>query len=657
MAWGGTQAQTEFWRLLRSRLTRRRLAKVVALSTAGAAVIAGAMPQPASAFKLFGYSFFESDVKPTSPDAQPYKIEVNVTGGDKALTSAVQNASALYSGKDETPPPSTPAFLSRARAEYERILGALYTTGHYGGTISILVNGQRLEQIPVDATLPHPVPVVINVDPGPAFTFGIILMKGRAPPSPADDNPKTMTPERLGLVSGAPAGSDVVLQSEQALVDGWRRLGYPKAKPLPRLIVADHVNHRLNVTIGVDPGRLARYGAVTVTGTKDMDPDFVARQTGLVPGERYDPAEIALAKQRLQHLQVFSTTSIIEGDAIASNGTMPLMVTVAERPLHVFGAGASYSTTDGAGVNGYWEQRNLFGQAERLRFDTSVSGASSADPKNLTYSGGVTFVKPGVITPFTDLTAQLLARREVYDPYSQNTYRGRIGLAHEFSQQLKGSLSINGEYDQVSDGFGHRDLLFFSLPGELAYDTTDDKLEPTRGYRIKAALEPFYEQKFGNFGMVSRLDGSAYFSFDSMGHYVLAGRAAVGSIVGAPADEMPADRLFFAGGGGSVRGFDYRSLGPKLPNGVIVGGRSLVEGSLEMRVKVTDSIGIVPFLDAGSAFDSTYPNFSERMRVGAGLGLRYYTGLGAIRLDVARAITREQGDPAFAVYIGLGEAF
>jgi translocation and assembly module TamA len=169
--------------------------------------------------------------------------------------------------------------------------------------------------------------------------------------------------------------------------------------------------------------------------------------------------------------------------------------------------------------------------------------------------------------------------------------------------------------------------------------------------------------------LVSRVDGSAYFSFDSMGRYVLAGRVALGSIVGAPADEMPADRLFFAGGGGSVRGYDYRSLGPKLPNDYIVGGESLAEASLEMRIKVTDTIGIVPFVDAGSAFSSSFPNFDETIKVGAGLGLRYYTGLGAIRLDVARGLTQVEGrvlnggdvkrlhTPPVAIYIGLGESF
>ncbi|WP_454814627.1 autotransporter assembly complex protein TamA [Labrys neptuniae] len=669
MAWGDRQAMRGLSRLERLMPARQRLAKGLALSVAVMALIAGAKPQPAAAFKLFGYNFFGSDEKPVSPDAQTYKIEVVIAGGDKDIKSAVEGASSLYSGKDETPPPSTPAFLSKARTEYDRILGTLYANARYGASISILVNGRKLEEIPVDATLPHPVPVVVNVNPGPVFTFGRIRLENRAPHSPIDDIPKTKTPERLGLEPGHQANSDIVLSAEQAMIDAWRRQGFPKAKALPRVITADHVNNRLDVTLAVEPGRLARYGRMTVDGTKDMNPAFVARQTGLRPGDQYDPAEIELAKRRLQRLQVFSTTSIVEGDAIAADSTMPLMITVSERPLHVFGAGAEYSTTDGIGLNGYWEHRNLFGEAERLRFDATVAGVDSTDPTKFTYSGGVTFVKPGIFDPFTDLTAQLLAKREVYDPYSQNTFRARIGLAHEFSERLTGKIALNGEYDQVEDFYGKRNLLLFSLPGELAYDTTDDKLEPTRGYRLKGTLEPFYEAKFGNFGAMTRIDGSAYFSFDAMGRYVLAARVAVGSIVGAPANELPGDRMFYAGGGGSVRGYNFRSLGPKLDNGFVVGGRSLLEGSLEMRIKVTDSIGIVPFVDAGSAFSTSYPSFDEDMKIGAGVGLRYYTSLGAIRVDIARGLTpvkgfviedgkvKKKNTPPFALYIGLGESF
>ena len=257
-----------------------------------------------------------------------------------------------------------------------------------------------------------------------------------------------------------------------------------------------------------------------------MDPDFVAWQTGLIPGQEYDPDDLDRALRRLRRLQVFNSTRIVEADEVTPQGTLPLTVQVAERPLHVFGGGASYSTEDGAGVEGYWEHRNLFGRAERLRFEGRVAGIDSTDPRDFIYFAACTFIKPGVFTPTTDLIATISASRDVYDPYIQNTFRGRIGFAHEFFEGLTAKVSANGEYDQVDDGFGKRDLVLASLPSEIAYDGTDDKLEPTTGYRVKLSVEPFHEFRFENTGVFSRIDGSTYFSFDEDGRYVLAVRAA-----------------------------------------------------------------------------------------------------------------------------------
>ena len=619
-------------------------------------LVLAALPDRAWAFKLFGYAFFEDEKRPPSPDAQSYAIDMPVTTSDEDLANKVRAASLLYSEKDDTPPPSTAAFLSRARGEYDRITAALYANGHYGPTLAITVNGRPVETVPADATLPRPVQVQIAVDPGPVFTFGSVEMAGRAKPTADEDDRVKDSPERIGLRPGGVARSEIVLQSEKALVDEWRQLGYPKAANTPRNVAANHPLRQLDLDIGVERGRPAVYGPVLVEGTRDMDPDFVRWQTGLEPGQPYDPDDLARAQRRLRRLQVFGSTAIAEAEAISPDGSLPLTLTVVERPLHVFGVGGSYSTIDGAGVEGYWEHRNLFGRAERLRLEGRVSGIDSVDPKDFTYLAGVTFIKPGVFTPVTDLTAAVTASREVYDPYSQNTFRGRVGLAHEFTEDLIGALAFNGEFDHVDDGFGERDLVLASLPSSLAYDGSDNRLEPTNGYRVKLSAEPFHEIRFGNFGVFTRLDASAYFSFDENARTVIAVRGATGSIFGAPADELPADRLFFAGGGGSVRGYEYRSLGPRV-DGDIVGGRSLVEGSLEVRVRVTETIGIVPFIDAGGAFESSLPDFSEEIKVGAGIGLRYYTGIGAIRLDFATPVNPSRGNSAFAFYIGLGESF
>jgi len=155
----------------------------------------------------------------------------------------------------------------------------------------------------------------------------------------------------------------------------------------------------------------------------------------------------------------------------------------------------------------------------------------------------------------------------------------------------------------------------------------------------------------------SKARASTYYSIDEAARIVLAGRAAVGSVSGAALDQIPANHRFYAGGGGSVRGYRYRSLSPLGPTGEVIGGRSLFEASFEARFKITDTIGLVPFLDMGSAFQSAYPDFKEQMRYAAGLGLRYYTAVGPIRLDVATPLNPRDGDKAWALYIGIGQAF
>ena len=134
-------------------------------------------------------------------------------------------------------------------------------------------------------------------------------------------------------------------------------------------------------------------------------------------------------------------------------------------------------------------------------------------------------------------------------------------------------------------------------------------------------------------------------------------RASVGSIVGSSRSNVPRSKRFFAGGGGSIRGFGYQEAGPEDDSGDPIGGRSLFEASGEFRFKVTDSIGMVAFVDAGNVYETNYPDLSEDLYVGAGLGLRYYTGFGPVRFDVGVPVTERGNADAFQIYISLGQAF
>ncbi|ESR23411.1 autotransporter assembly complex protein TamA [Lutibaculum baratangense] len=631
------------------------------------AAIALPMAAPSHAFELFGMRFFGRDAEDPelTADAQPYEIDFRVAGDDDDLEETLQNASQLYREREDVPL-SPAALIGRARGDYARLVGALYGEGRYGPVIDITIDGRPAETIPADAQFGETARVVVTVDPGPQFRFGNVRIQGEPGPIP-DDNDVPETPAELGLVPGNEARSSLVLQSEGVLVSRWRELGHPKAAIARRDAVARHESDTLDVGIDVDPGPFAVYGPVSVTGTQRMNPDFVARQTGIRPGEPFDPDDLELARKQLRRLEVFQALQIVEAEEVTPDGTLPLTVQVAERPLRVYGFGGTYSTLDGAGVQAYWQHRNLFGQAERLRVEGSVGRLGSNGYEDLEYRAGVTFVKPGVITPFTDLTARVLAEQERPESYLSRRAAAQIGLAHRFSDELSGNAMLNVERSRTEDPLGERDFFLVSLPSELTYDTRDDELNPTEGIRASLKAEPLYEFEFENVALITNARISTYYSIDAEDRFILAGRIGVGSIVGAARDELPADRLFFAGGGGSIRGYGYRNVGPRLPEGTfvngvnvsnqVIGGRSYVDGSIELRAKVTDKIGVVAFADAGNAFLESYPSFEEDLKVGVGVGLRYFTALGPLRVDVALPLDPGPGDPDFGIYVGLGQAF
>lgn len=618
---------------------------------------ASLFPQTAVAFELFGHRFFEAAPDPDiSPDAQRYTVAIDTVGADDNLHAVVLAASALWTGRDDTPPPSTAAFLSRANAEYGRITAALYREGRYGGTVEITIDGQDPDAIAPDAVLPQPVKVAMRVTPGPLFRFGKVEITGAPPLGPEDADFKKSTPAEIGLAVGEPARAGAVTGSEKLLIDAWRRRGHPLASIVKRDTVAQHDSSTLDVAITVDPGPAATFGPLAVTGTSRMDPGYTAWMTGIEPGTPYSPAAIERGQKNLRRLQVFSSQRIEEAKALGPNGQLPLTLNVAERPLHVFGGGVNYATEDGAGLEAYWQHRNLFGHAESLKLSGAVNGIAGVDPKDFNYDLSANFTRPGVITPFTDFTAGLEAKRETPDTYTETAVTGKVGLSHAITEQLTASLGLGVTASRDKDAEGTDKFLLTGLPLGLTYDSRDDKTDPHEGFNAKVSAEPFYEANFGNTGVITDASIASYLPIDREGRFVIAGRLAAGSILGAPIDEMPNGRLYYAGGGSSVRGYTYRSLGPK-KNGVVTGGLSHLEGSVEFRAKVTGQFGVVGFVDAGNAFASSYPDFSESLRFAAGAGIRYYTGLGPVRLDVALPLNRERGDSTLGVYIGLGQSF
>ena len=654
-----------------SRLRRAPIRKVstLLLFTALLPVMAAT---PAHAFELFGIKLWGKDKAEEADDviAEPkrYKVEVTSSGnrtnkdGKAAdVDDLIKGASRLVADEEKAASGSG-GLLAKARGDYRRLLMALYGEGRYGGTISIKVDGQEVADLPADTQLPDTSNIIINVDPGPQFLFARASITELAPPVEERRN-KLLTPEEAGFKSGELAKSGVILKAERLAVEAWRRQGYAKAKIANENVVADHAGNVVDADITVEPGQLAHYGPLTVQGTARMDPEFVAYMADLKPGERYDPADLERTRRRLARMDVFRSTTIQEAQEINRDGSLPLDLIVQERKPRRFGVGANYSTLDGAGVEAFWMHRNLFGKAERLRFDAKVSGIggsqdSSFDPKNFTYQLGTTFTKPGVFTPDTDFVSSLTGKREVLDNYTETSVNGQAGFTHIFDEYMSGRLFANVSHARFDDDYyGKRDFFTVGMLGGILLDKRDNQTNATSGYYADGVIEPFYEIKNGSFSTKFTAEGRGYYGFGADNRVVLAGRLKVGSIVGADMKDLPPDKVFFAGGGGSVRGYAYRSIGVKKPGDVVIGGRSLVEMSGEVRTKVTDSIGVVGFVDGGYVGEETYPDFAENLRLGAGAGLRYDTSLGPIRFDVAVPLNRSKGDSSFAFYVGIGQAF
>ncbi|SDU02210.1 autotransporter assembly complex family protein [Stappia sp. ES.058] len=617
-------------------------------------------PARADALDLFGWLPFGSKTadeqdQPPVVDPLPYEASLRVSGGSADLEAALAASSELLSQGDRLPSGEA-GLIARAVSDFERLVGRLYVGGYYAGTVKIRIAGLDLEQALATPSLPgpRPIPVIISVEPGPLFSFGTIDI------SAADDSSgvveQVANGATYGLVRGETANSEKILRAEKAIVSDLKAAGHPFARISRREIVADHDTNRLDVRLSVAAGRAARFGKVSVSGAEATDPDFIVTQAMIPQGRAYSPAELERATGRLNELGIFSSVRIVPAENVGPDGLLPMTIEVSERKRNVIGVGANWSSSEGFGVESYWRRRNLFGRGELLSIEGSIGRIADNSLSDLEYSARIAFEKPGAFGPQTRFTTSLGAKQEVPDAYRSRSITADAFYERDVNDVL--SFKVGGEvqYADENDAFGNQTYLLTGVIGQVNYDTRDDPLNPTKGINAVVFAEPAYDVRGGNAMLFTRGQVSAYQALDDAARFVLAGRLGAGSIIAPSVRDIPAARRFFSGGGGSIRGYAYRNVGPRR-NGEVTGGRSFFEASGEIRMKATETIGVVGFVDAGNSFDAMYPDFSQGLKVGVGAGLRYFTPVGPLRFDIAVPLDPEKDDPDFAVYVGLSQAF
>jgi translocation and assembly module TamA len=610
---------------------------------------------PAHAFEIFGIRLFGSDETDRDViDPVDYSITLDTGDADRALTKSLERTSLLVAD-EEKPVSGDLGLVIKARDDRDRLIATLYENALYSGIVTVTIDGKDIDSLPPNPTFDRsrPVPVSITVQPGPTFTLGDVRLGGDA---------AGLDPAEFGLAQGQKAGSLTILKAAEQMADRLKQEGRPLTKVTRRDVVADHETQTVDLAIDVEAGPVAPLGAVTVKGARSVDATFIAYYSRLRPGQTYSPEQLRRAGERLRTLGVFSSVTVNEADGLAADGSLPIGIVVSEGKHRYFGIGASYSSVDGGGIEGYWGHRNLFGQAESLRIEGAVRGLGElkdvSDVSSLDYTAGITFIKPGAFLPSGTLEASIKGSTLETDYYDAATVTGKVSYSYELTNVDSVSAGVSLAYDSIDDAFADgNEYLTLGIPLGYIRDTRDNRLNATEGHYGTVTLTPSYDVLGQTF--FTSLEGSisAYLGFGEDDRFVLAGRLSAGSLVGGgDLSAIPATRRFFSGGGGSVRGYSFQEITPYNAEGEGTGGRSYMTANLEARINVTDTIGIVPFLDVGTVSDNTAPDFND-IKMGAGVGLRYMTPFGPLRLDVAVPLDPYEGGSRYAIYAGIGQSF
>jgi translocation and assembly module TamA len=583
-------------------------------------------------------------------DPQPYEVTLKPTG-NAAMDSALRDSSQLESLREKAPVGPF-ALVTRARGDVGRFQQALQSFGYYKGTISLTIDGHPLDQADLPDLLEHapdkpPVPVVASFDPGPLFHLGKVAVDGDVPEAAR---------QSMGLAPGAPAVAADVLAAQQRLLAAIRAAGHPLAKvdlpPVTLVLARDEID----VAFDVSAGPHADIGPITVTGLNTVNEDYVRRRLALHSGEPYNPATIEAARADLANVGVFSVVRVVPAEQLDPQGTIPITVDVSERPLHAVELGIAYSTDLGLNPTAAWHDRNLFGNAEQLNITAGMNLGGSAVQKP-GYNFGIQLIKPDFLRREQSLQIDLDAIKQSLDAYDQRALLQKIEIDRKLSEHWTVGLGLSGEQEEISQEGVDKRYNLVGVPLSVKFDNTNDLLDPTRGFRAALLLTP--TQSLGTPSAtftIAQLSGSAYFDLTGSGRTVIATRGLVGKAFGADQFALPPDQRFYAGGSATVRGYRYQSVGPQFPDGNPTGGTAIGAGSIELRQRILENYGIVGFIDAGQVTANGSP-FTSNWHVGAGIGARYYTSIGPIRLDVAVPLNREPHGDAFELYIGIGQAF
>jgi translocation and assembly module TamA len=629
-------------------------------------------------------------------DPQPYKVDfASVGNGD--MDATLKTTSDLLSLRG-TAPVSPFGLIARARSDVDRLKTAVESFGYYQSTVAIKINGMLLTNPALGDAL-NVLPKGSDAQVSIGFTLGPLYHLGRID---IDGELPDAVRNALGLTTGEPAVAATVLAGGARLLNALQERGYAFAQVDAPVAYEAADTPVLDVRFHVVAGAKVNIGEVRMQGLQRVHESLLRARVTLHTGDPYSPSAIERARHDLLGLGVFGQVSVQIGTAVDESGGVPITFNFRERLRHAIGVSAAYSSDLGGSGGVTWTDRNVFGNAEQLSFAASVINLGGSDTTGVGYDTSVKYLMPDFGHRDQSLQFAVGAIKQSLQAYDQTALTTSVTLARKISSQW--TVSVGGATteekitqitseeicqkgqtlcrttDAITAGqIAAGDTLvpisttyyytLLALPMSVGFDSTNlaSPLEdPHRGLRASVSVTPTLALGHPNsLFVISQIKASAYFDLDHLlptdpGRTVLAGRAVAGLAEGANELSLPPDQRFYAGGSGTIRGYAYQSVGPKFndPDQTPIGGTAITAGSLELRQRFGTSWGAAVFVDAGQVSASLKAVAGE-FDIGAGVGLRYYTPIGPIRLDVAVPTKRlpPPYDNAFEIYIGLGQSF
>ncbi|OCC25648.1 hypothetical protein MB02_00595 [Croceicoccus estronivorus] len=562
---------------------------------------------------------------------------------------ALSNVDGLASSKD-----NLAQIAARARQDQELLERLLRNYGYYDGQILRTVSGS---ENPEADDRPA---VRFDILPGPQFRFGAIDL-GQLRQAPDYDELR----RSFEIWPSDPLIADKIVEESFDLDKALGEGGYPFAKIGDPELLVDHDRQEGDLTLPVSPGGKYRFASIVSKSPKFLSSRHLQEIARFKPGDTYRRSDEMDLRRAIIATGLVSSVAITPREVEAPSGDQPgrvdMDIELTKAPLRTISGAVGYGTGEGFRAEASWEHRNFFPPEGALRL-RGVAGTREQ-------LAGITFRRNNFHGRDRTLTIDTYAntvRQDAYDAKTVSavaTYERVSTLLFQkpFTWSVGVEVLATDERVPKVNGVKQPSQTYFigALPLSAGIDTSDDLLNPTKGFRANARISPEISVQNGNKSTYLRtqFDLSGYLPVGDK--VVLAGRGRVGAIVGAPVDDIALSRRLYAGGGGSVRGYGYQQVSPRNAEGDPNGGRSLVEFSLEARVKTGmfgGALSVVPFIDAGAVNRSSTPDLSG-LQFGAGLGVRYQTGFGPLRVDVATPINPRPGDAPVAVYVGLGQAF